>query len=64
MTNQNIAAGNLPVMDGQPTTDGIRVALFGQTDRRENGLWNVSASSAWARATDVRCPWWRRVFGF
>lgn len=51
-----VATGNV-TRSGEQTIDGVttsasRVLLVGQADAAENGVW-VTASGAWARATDM-----------
>lgn len=51
-TDVDVATGGLLVVDGVQTVAGDRVALVGQTDATQNGIY-VAAAGAWARATDA-----------
>jgi len=50
-TNLGTLSGNY-VIDGVTTVNGDRLLLTGQTTASANGIW-VTASGAWARATDA-----------
>lgn len=50
--NVDIATGGLIDVDGVEVTEGQRVALIGQTDATQNGVY-VASSAAWVRADDL-----------
>src|SRR5581483_3962233 len=51
ITNQSIAAGALPTIDGYAVQEGDRVLLAGQTTKSQNGPW-IASAAGWTRPND------------
>jgi len=55
IATSNINLYGLQTIDGVAVPEGARVALSGQTDARENGIWRAAAGD-WRRAPDFNGP--------
>jgi hypothetical protein len=52
----NISLSGTPTIDGVPTVAGMRVLATNQTSHINNGIFVVSGSGTWLRATDMAGP--------
>jgi hypothetical protein len=51
-TTENVTLSGIQVIDAEAGFDNMRVAVWKQTDKKENGVWSMH-SGAWTRTTDA-----------
>ena len=55
-TTQNVTLSGSQAIDGVTPTDGVLVLVKNQTDAKENGIYQYSSLSDWARINDFLTP--------
>ena len=55
-TTENVTLSGTQIVDGITPTDGSIILVIAQTDAKENGIYQYSSNSTWARSNDYLSP--------
>lgn len=55
-TTQNVTLSGTQIIDGTSPADGVLILVKNQDDAKENGIYQYSSNSTWARSNDFLSP--------